>query len=294
MPYVIAFILALTMTPAIAKMAGGFNSPIKDELMVTQSGKAGTCSLGSVAIILSTGVAALVSGDMEAIRLVALAIPFFIIGLADDIMKIVHDSGDGFPSLVKLALQLVACALDAYIVKGIAFQTTDVLVYYPCAILFIATTVNALNITDGLDGLAAKVSIPPVLLAAIALPSLRSGNLILLMVLAGYLVYNTGRASIFMGDGGSHFIGAFLAMDALLSLHPVAIAFSAAVIYVELLSSFIQIVSIRCFSRKVFLIAPLHHDFEQRGYAEGKIVDTFFSVTVFTSLVSAIVFFRVV
>ena len=284
MPYVIAFILALATTPAIAKMAGGFNSPIKDELMVTQSGKAGTCSLGSVAIVLSTGVAALVSGDVEAIRLVALVIPFFLIGLADDIMKIVHDSGDGFPSLVKLALQLVACALDAYIVKGIAFQTTDVLVYYPCAILFIATTVNALNITDGLDGLAAKVSMPPVLLAAIALPSLRSGNLILLMVLAGYLVYNTGRASIFMGDGGSHFIGAFLAMDALL----------AAVIYVELLSSFIQIVSIRCFSRKVFLIAPLHHDFEQRGYAEGKIVDTFFSVTVFTSLVSAIVFFRVV
>ena len=257
MPYVIAFILALATTPAIAKMAGGFNSPIKDELMVTQSGKAGTCSLGSVAIVLSTGVAALVSGDVDAIRLVALAIPFFLIGLADDIMKIVHDSGDGFPSLVKLALQLVACALDAYIVKGIAFQTTDVLVYYPCAILFIATTVNALNITDGLE-------------------------------------YNTGRASIFMGDGGSHFIGAFLAMDALLSLRPVAIAFSAAVIYVELLSSFIQIVSIRCFSRKVFLIAPLHHDFEQRGYAEGKIVDTFFSVTVFTSLVSAIVFFRVV
>ena len=121
MPYVIAFILALATTPAIAKMAGGFNSPIKDELMVTQSGKAGTCSLGSVAIVLSTGVAALVSGDVEAIRLVALAIPFFLIGLADDIMKIVHDSGDGFPSLVKLALQLVACALDAYIVKGIAF-----------------------------------------------------------------------------------------------------------------------------------------------------------------------------
>ena len=294
MSAVLGFIIVVIATPAVVKMAGGFNSPIKDELLVTQNSKAGTCSLGSIAIVLAVGMASVVSKNPAAMRLVALSMPFFLIGLGDDIMKIAHRSGDGFSSLTKLFLQLAASSLVAYLLRDATHCDLDAVVYYPLVVLFIATSVNALNITDGLDGLATKVTMPPVMLVAMAVPGLRSANLILFMVLAGYLIYNTGKARIFMGDGGSHFLGAFIALDALLSGNPAGVVLSIVLIYIELLSSLIQIIAIRCFHRKVFLIAPLHHDLEQRGFGEGRIVDTFFVITIFTSLLSAIFFFRVV
>lgn len=294
MSAVLGFIIVVIATPAVVKMAGGFNSPIKDELLVTQSSKAGTCSLGSIAIVLAVGMASVSSQDPAAMRLVAMSMPFFLIGLGDDIMKIVHRSGDGFSSLTKLLLQIAAASLVAYLLRDAMHCDLDAVVYYPLVVLFIATSVNALNITDGLDGLATKVTMPSVMLVAIAVPGLRSANLILFMVLSGYLIYNTGRARIFMGDGGSHFLGAFIALDALLSGNPAGVVLSIALIYIELLSSLIQIIAIRYFHRKVFLIAPLHHDLEQRGFGEGRIVDTFFVITIFTTLLSAIFFFRVV
>ena len=292
MGIIVSFVFSLLLTPAVVKAAGSFNSPIKDELQGKHGFKKGTCSLGSVAIIISYAAGAFISGDRQSLDYLFLAFPFFLIGFADDMLKFRRYSADGFKSITKLILQLAASVFAAFILRQNYSAIPD-FVYYPLAVLFITATVNALNITDGLDGLAAKVTMPMLILSAAAFPSLRTSSMILFAVLAAYLVYNSCRASIFMGDGGSHFIGAFIALTAFFSRHPAAVVLSSAVIYLELLSSFIQIIAIRVFSRKVFLIAPFHHHLEMKGVGEEKIVDTFFSISVFTSLLSAILFVRV-
>lgn len=290
---VLSFLLCLLTTPAIAKVAGGFNSPIKEELLDTQAHKKGTCALGSLAISLSVLAGVLVSGDKQSLFLFLNAVPFLLIGLADDIAKYLRHYSDGLSSLSKLILQLAASAIVAYAICDRAQGSLEWYIYYPVAVLFISATVNALNITDGLDSLATKVSMPALLMAAVCFPALRSANLVLFTALAAWLIFNSPKASIFMGDGGSHFIGAFLALDGLVSGSVPSLLIALLPAYIELLSSFVQIVSIRLFGRKVFLIAPLHHDLEKRGLGEAKITDIFLSLSVFSSLLSAMLFSEV-
>ena len=286
----VAFIICIILTPAVIKAAGRFNSPIKEELLVTQSQKKGTCTLGSLPLYLSFAAGCLLSGSGN-IRIVALVTPFFLIGLADDILKFIRHSSDGFSSIVKLILQLASSCYIACVVRA-DYIAISPYIYYPVSVVFITAVVNAVNITDGLDSLAVKVSMPVVLLFAIIAPLVRDANLVMIACLSAFLIFNSKKASIFMGDGGSHLIGSFLALDAMLSGNIIVFIISSAVFFAELASSFIQIVSIRCFRRKVFRIAPLHHDLEQHNLGEEKIADIFFSISVFSALVSAMLFFE--
>lgn len=291
MSIILAFILSLVLTPAVVKAAGTFTSPIKEDLS-EHSCKAGTCSLGSLAIVFSFAIAILVERNVVDLTYFLLCFPFFLIGLVDDVLKHKRQSPDGFKSITKLLLQLLSSLLVAIYIRD-HFINLSPYFYYPLCVLFISATVNAMNITDGLDGLAAKVCMPSLVVVAFSVQALASANLTLLAILAAWLVYNSKKASIFMGDGGSHFLGAFVALNALFSTRVEGVILANLVIYVELLSSFIQIVSIRGFKKKVFLIAPLHHDLEKRGMGEEKIVDTFFAFSIFFSLLSAIVIFRI-
>ena len=283
----VSFIICIILTPAVIKAAGRFNSPIKEELLVTQSQKKGTCTLGSLPLYLSFAAGCLLSGSGN-IRIVALVTPFFLIGLADDILKFIRHSSDGFSSIVKLILQLASSCYIACAVRA-DYIAISPYIYYPVSVVFITAVVNAVNITDGLDSLAVKVSMPVVLLFAIIAPSV---SLVMIACLSAFLIFNSKKASIFMGDGGSHLIGSFLALDAMLSGNIIVFIISSAVFFAELASSFIQIVSIRCFGRKVFRIAPLHHDLEQHNLGEEKIADVFFSISVFFALISAMLFFE--
>ena len=293
MAVLFSFVCCAVLTPLVIRFAPGASSPVKEELVPVQKEKEGTCALGSAALFLSYSLAALISEDRLCLSLLAVCAPFFLIGIADDILKWRKSSSDGFKSLTKLCLQLVAAGFAAFMLRGSYHSLSD-LIYYPAAILFIAATVNAMNISDGLDGLAAKLCLPGLVLIAAASVQLRQSSLIMTSILAAWLIYNSCRASIFMGDGGSHFLGAFTVCSVLMSKNAAGALIPFALIYVELLSSLIQIISIRLFNRKVFLIAPLHHDLERRGIREEKITDTFFSVSVFLSLISAILVFEVI
>ena len=286
----VSFIICIILTPAVIKAAGRFNSPIKEELLVTQSQKKGTCTLGSLPLYLSFAAGCFLSGS-ENILIVTLVTPFFLIGLADDILKFIRHSSDGFSSIVKLILQLASSCLIACAARE-DYLAISPYVYYPVSVVFITSVVNAVNITDGLDSLAVKVTMPVVLLFAIIAPLVRDANLVMLACLSAFLIFNSKKASIFMGDGGSHLIGSFLAIDAMLSGNIIVFIISSAVFFAELASSFIQIVSIRCFKKKVFRIAPLHHNLEQHNLGEEKIADIFFSISVFFALISAILFFE--
>jgi len=214
-------------------------------------------------------------------------LPFgaFAVGFADDWLKFSKRSSEGLRSLEKLFLQvIVALGWSAYVVladeliifPGIGFPS----VFSITLLSFFAVgMMNAVNVTDGLDGLAAGASALSFLGLAL-LPSGGSPGLSLAVSLGlgiclGFLWFNCHPASVFMGDGGSHFLGGLLFSlciwkGGLLFMVPFGFLFG-----VELVSVAVQIVAIRGFKRKVFRMSPLHHHFELLGWAETKVVARF-------------------
>lgn len=158
--------------------------------------------------------------------------------------------------------------------------------FYGLFILFLLVgTSNAVNITDGLDGLCAGLS-----LIAFMAYGLLAWNatwmegyqevgifcFILVGSLIGFLIFNSYPAKIFMGDTGSLALGGALAATAILTKHELSLALVGGVFAIETLSSLIQIIAITKFNKKIFKMAPLHHDFEQRGWKEQDIVKLFY------------------
>ncbi len=291
------------------------------------SDKKSTPTAGGICFILSTTILALAATDIRQpyvfVPLLSLWV-FGGIGLADDILKLKKKDNQGFKSTRKLALQVLAAAFLYYIMKRTteldlnvvsAFwnpeKKFDIGLWFPIAfLLYMVIFVNAVNISDGLDGLATSVSISPLfLLFAIAIlfahstfihpiqPAIAEGAQHLVPIIAivigsllAFLWFNGYKASIFMGDVGSHAIGAFIGVSALLMKVEIIVAISSGLIMIELLSSFIQIISLRVYKKKVFLLAPLHHHFEKKGVVEGKIVTRFSIISVLLTLVATYFF----
>jgi len=262
---------------------------IKDELLATQKGKGGTPVVGGIAFGLSTLITGLFDpsrGDpLVSIPLTAMLI-FGLIGLLDDRVKARSASSDGLASLTKLALQLVGGAGVLFLLSRSSYSDSSIALfgytmkagwgYYPLALCYLLFFVNAVNITDGLDSLAAGSSIPLLLLiAAITLKRGAVPSTALLGAVSVFLVFNAHPARYFMGDAGSHILGAYIAVEALLLKSELLILLAAGLFLVELATSLIQIISIRRFGHKIFTIAPLHHAYELKGVGERTIVRRF-------------------
>ncbi|MDU2898233.1 MAG: phospho-N-acetylmuramoyl-pentapeptide-transferase, partial [Finegoldia magna] len=167
------------------------------------------------------------------------------------------------------------------------------IITYPFLIFVMMGTSNATNLTDGLDGLATSVSIPVFIATSIILYNLNSTASIFSIIFAGsllgFLVYNSNPAKVFMGDTGSMAIGGALVMIMAmygLSLYLIILGF---VYMIEVLSVIIQMTSYKLRNKKrVFLMSPIHHHYELKGYKEQKIVSTFMVVSVITSLITLI------
>lgn len=275
---IISFCLTLITLPLVSKATNRAYAPIKVELE-EHKGKLGIPSTGSVSMIISFS-AFIFIGFRNTYGYIALlgAFLFFLLGFADDFLKVRRHCSDGLKSLTKLFFQLLISALIAYLIRNYLgyYKELNPVLYYIGSILIIAYYANAANITDGLDSLLTKVSLPVLLLYATLLSNLRGIYLSYIFILLAFLWYNSAPASIFMGDGGSHLTGFLLAYGALLSTRPLLFLIAGLVFFIELISSFIQIFSIRVFHRKVFLIAPIHHAMQKRGMSEAKISDRFF------------------
>jgi phospho-N-acetylmuramoyl-pentapeptide-transferase len=262
---------------------------IKEELLTTQMGKGGTPVVGGIAFGLSTLIVSLFD---PALRDPLLFIPlatmviFGLIGLVDDRAKARSSSADGLPSLVKLALQwagaialLVLLSRSSYADTSVGIFTVNLNLgwwYYPLALCYLLFFVNAVNITDGLDSLAAGSSIPLLLLiVAVSFKRGYTPSTALLGAVSVFLVFNAHPARYFMGDAGSHMLGSYIAIQALMLKAEVLILLAGGLFLVELATSLIQIISIRRFGRKVFTIAPLHHAYELKGVGERTIVRRF-------------------
>lgn len=217
------------------------------------------------------------------------------LGFIDDFLKVKYKNNAGLSIPTKLLFQMIIALVFFYIFMKNGgepiLRITSLGLVIPMGwtfglfILFLLVgTSNAVNITDGLDGLAGGLCV--IAFFAFGVISWNTGWMegyeevaifcfILVGSLLGFLLFNTHPAKIFMGDLGSLALGGALATIAILTRHELSLALVGGVFVVETLSSFIQIVAIRKFHRKVFKMAPLHHHFEQIGWDERDIVKFF-------------------
>ena len=303
----LAFCITGIISMLIIRYAPLLKVAIKPELEMVQSAKRGTPSVGGVAFSLGTVLSTLLFPhrfDHTVIFPLLGLVLFAFIGLVDDISKTRKGDGDGITSVPKLILQaLVAARLLLLLHKNGLLPTTLVLpllkgkvlnlgwFYYLFALLYIMYFVNAVNITDGLDTLAAGSSLP--LLLLIAFFSFKShvpfsGTLI--ASLLAFLLFNRKPAKYFMGDCGSHALGGYIAISALMLNAEVILLVASGLFLLEFATSLIQIIAIRSTGKKVFSIAPLHHAYEKKGVAERTIVGRFTLVSWFFALIGLLLF----
>lgn len=249
--------------------------------------KASTPTMGGVVFVLSAFAALILEHTADALLFWTLPIACGVIGFVDDRLKFLSRSSEGFTSLGKLKAQVgVACVwgIWAWLQKGLSLWPGlegPFLITVPLAILATVGMMNAVNVTDGLDGLAGGAFLVSLGVLGCVIPRPGFGAetfAILFGMAAAFLLYNARPARTFMGDTGSHFLGGALVAlcvqgGMILALIPAGFLFG-----VELLSSAVQIVSIRKFGRKIFRMAPLHHHFQSLGWDETTVTTRFLVV----------------
>lgn len=253
--------------------------------------KSGTPTMGGVVFPLACVVGLAAAGGVRWASVPGiwgLPLGAFAVGFTDDWLKFSTMSSEGLKSMEKLLLQiLVALPWSAYVilvdrvnlVPGISLHALPAI---GILTFFAVGMINAVNVTDGLDGLAAGASGISFLGLALILggrsPEVAQAACLALGLCAGFLWHNAYPAGVFMGDGGSHFLGGLLVSLCVLGgglpfLVPFGFLFG-----VELVSVAVQIVAIRRFNRKIFRMSPVHHHFELLGWAETQVVVRFWLV----------------
>lgn len=258
--------------------------------------------------ILAVGWRGMLAGDFRHLYIFGFAAIFGVIGFLDDFEKVVHHRNLGLTALQKFALQLAAAVAFLTLMRYegmltpnlyVPFANTHLIMHWPVYMVFaafvIVGTVNAVNITDGIDGLAASVTIPVGLF--FALVSSRWQGLGQLGVYAGalvggllgFLLYNFHPAKVFMGDTGSLFLGGTVAALAFACDMPLVLVLVGFVYICETMSDILQVGYFKLtHGRRLFKMAPLHHHFELCGWSEVKLVTVFASVSALGCVLAAI------
>ncbi|WP_237036449.1 phospho-N-acetylmuramoyl-pentapeptide-transferase [Mediannikoviicoccus vaginalis] len=270
--------------------------------------KQGTPTMGGIIFIFSTLITlAIFRGySHENILIIVSMLGFGLVGFVDDFFKLVMKRSLGLTELQKIIFQIImsfgliylASKVSAKHISIINIPFTDIefnlgILTYPILTFIMIGTVNATNITDGLDGLATSVSIPVfIALAIIAIlkgSSMAVFSTIFVGSLIGFLVYNSNPASVFMGDTGSMAIGGALVMMALILNAPLYLVILGGVYVIETMSVIIQVISYKTRNKKrVFLMSPIHHHYELKGYKEPKIVAAFTVLSIVFSILTVL------
>lgn len=302
--FLISLILGPIFIPMLHKFKFGQN--IREEGPKSHFKKAGTPTMGGIIFIISVTIVMLVMRyniSDEGMVVLYSMIAFGFIGFLDDMLKIIHKNNLGLRAWQKMLLLLlfsVAMAYYAYTVLGtsivVPFLGTEInlgIIYIPFVIIYYAGATNAVNLTDGLDGLASTVTV--IVLIFFSVVSFNQHNyhisvfaLALIGALLGFLRYNAYPAKIFMGDTGSLALGGAVASIALLLKNPFILVIVGGIYVFETLSVIIQVISFKTTGKRVFKMAPVHHHFEQLGWSEVKVVTVFSIVTVILCIIAAI------
>lgn len=312
--FVLSLITGLMVIPLFRKLH--FGQSVSKFISKRHLKKEGTPTMGGLIFIIPIIVSLIllyINGSIvisyNLIIIVFVFLAYAFLGFLDDFTKIKQHNNGGITLVTKFLIQMIIALVFFYLfMKGggdstLRFSFLNLTIplgwTFGLFILFLLVgTTNAVNISDGLDGLAGGLS--AIAFFAFGIIAWNCGWLegyqeiaifcfLLVGALMGFLVFNTHPAKVFMGDLGSLSLGAALAAIAIITRHELSLALIGGVFVVETLSSLIQIISIRQFNKKVFLKAPLHHHFEELGWQEQDIIKLFW-VTGFILAMAAITY----
>ncbi len=295
----VAVVIAMLAGPRFIKWLHrrGIGQNIR-EVGPEHSSKQGTPTMGGMLILVAALIPYLIFASKTVPSLVVFILTFGsgAIGLADDLLKQRKQRSLGLSGKVKLGLQVPLVVIAVFMALtwggvddslGVPFvrETLGIgLFYYVFAFILIAGFSNAVNLTDGLDGLAAG-TVAVALFACAGIAYLRDENDLAILAACltgaslGFLWYNSHPASVFMGDTGSLALGAALAGMAVATQTEILVLLIGGLFVVEALSVMVQVFSFRVFHKRVFLMTPIHHHFELKGWSETKIIVRFWIIS---------------
>ena len=306
----VAFFLTVLMLPRLIKYLHvlKFGQAIREEGPQSHMHKKGTPTMGGISFIVSIVISLIIamildSGNIQYyILFIYTTISFSIIGYIDDMLIVVKKKNDGLAPRKKLMLQILFSVifyiLVTFIYKDINYIHIPGLDYnlnisylYLIFLVFWQTGFsNAVNLTDGLDGLATSVTI--ITTSTFALLAYKENNFPVLVfcltivgALLGFLLFNKNPAKIFMGDTGSLALGGILAAISVILHKEIAFLFIGLVYILETLSVIIQVAYFKKTGKRIFKMSPLHHHFELSGYGEVKTVYIFVIIAMISSAI---------
>ncbi|MBP3384644.1 MAG: phospho-N-acetylmuramoyl-pentapeptide-transferase [Firmicutes bacterium] len=304
-----AFLVSVILTWLEIPVLRRAGQNIREDGPQSHLSKAGTPSMGGIAIVIGTIIGCVAgfaySADLAAAILVFVL--FGLVGFLDDYLKVIKKNNLGLRAYQKFGLQMIISIAFAVYMAYFSGDGTSVwvpfvnvnvdfgIMYVPFIAFVLLAMTNAVNLTDGLDGLASGVTILVSLFFAIAAVTYNAsaGGGVFCAALAGgclgFLVFNKNPAKIFMGDTGSLALGGGLAAAAIVMHFELLLPIAGFVYVMEALSVIIQVVSFKTTGKRVFKMAPLHHHFELSGLKEKQVVGLFWGLALIFCLIGLVI-----
>ena len=307
---VASFLVTILMLPRLIKYLHylKFGQAIREEGPQSHMHKKGTPTMGGISFIVATVLALIIAMFIDSSNIkyyflfIYTTISFSIIGYIDDMLIVVKKKNDGLAPRKKLMLQILFSIIFYVLVKfiyedinyiyipGLEYQLNISYLYMVFVVFWQTGFSNAVNLTDGLDGLATSVTI--ITTSTFALLAYKENNfpilvfcLVLVGALIGFFLFNKNPAKIFMGDTGSLALGGILAAISIILHKEIAFIFIGLVYILETLSVIIQVAYFKKTGKRIFKMSPLHHHFELSGYGEVKTVYLFVIIALISSAV---------
>ena len=322
--FFIAFVLTMFLMPKFIKWAKAkkASQPIYEHAPQSHQAKAGTPTMGGIVFIIATLIATLLTAKLSNIYVVGgllTLILFSFIGMQDDYSKISKEKNSaGLSAKAKLLLQFICAFIIGFILYYFSHTTELYTPFYKLPLfdmgvfsiilwmLVIVASSNAVNLTDGLDGLATVPSIMAFVSLSILvyvtghaifssyllLPNIQIVGELAVMgsaicgALIAFLWFNSHPAEVFMGDSGSLPLGAFMGYMAIVAKSELLLLAIGFIFVLETVSVILQVGSYKLRQKRVFLMAPIHHHFEQKGWKENKIIVRFWIISFMTNLIA--------
>lgn len=308
LPVLLSFALSVIMGPVVIPILRKMKmrQTEREDGVQSHLKKAGTPTMGGVIILASIVLTSLffIKDYPKIIPIMFVTVGFGLIGFLDDYLKVVMKRSDGLFPKQKMALQVLVTAVFAfYIVKVAKIPLTMMIPFsdgkyldlgflaIPMLFIVIIGTVNGVNFTDGLDGLASSVTVLVATFFTVVAIGTKSGiepiTCAVVGALLGFLLFNVYPASVFMGDTGSLALGGFVASTAYVLQMPLFIVIVGMIYLVEVLSVIMQVAYFKkTGGKRIFKMAPIHHHFELCGWSETRVVAVFSIVTAILCLLA--------
>ena len=309
-PVVIAFLVSVVLGPVIIPWLKKlkFGQQILEDGPKWHEKKSGTPTMGGmifiVGILVAMVIALLVEFNLNLLMMTLVSLGFGAIGFIDDYVKVIKKQNQGLTAIQKFSLQVILAVIYIFVMSYMGELNTEIYIpflkttwempwvlYIIFTLIVVTGTVNAVNLTDGLDGLATSITIVVgIFFMAVAYWLKAQDTVIFASGLVGgllaFLIFNHYPAKVFMGDTGSLYLGGAITVMAVGLKMPLILIIAGFVYLFEALSVILQVASFKLTGKRIFKMSPIHHHFEMSGWSEKKIVLVFTLVTLILCVIA--------